>query len=79
MEDSSFETLEALGACIADRVLSVFHPSNQELSDVDGSGWQVHVRMEKPTAVPLADCPIVEVRTSGSIATTLREGSDQGR
>ncbi|KAK3360010.1 hypothetical protein B0T25DRAFT_534512 [Lasiosphaeria hispida] len=24
--------------------------------------WDIHVRMEKPTAVPLADCPILEVR-----------------
>lgn len=28
----------------------------------DHTKWQVHIRMEKPTAVPLADCPIVEVR-----------------
>lgn len=69
MEKSSFETLEALGACIAERVLFAFHPRNQEGPDVvDGSGWQLHVRMEKPTAVPLADCPIVEIRTSGEAA-----------
>ena len=69
MEESSFETLEALGACIADHVLTAFHPSNQQGPDiVDGSGWQIHVRMEKPTAVPLADCPIVEIRTSATAA-----------
>ncbi|KAK3337045.1 hypothetical protein B0T19DRAFT_411353 [Cercophora scortea] len=54
LEASSFETLEALGAHLADKVLS------SDLHD----GSQVHVKMEKPTAVPLADCPIVEVRAT---------------
>ncbi|KAK4158443.1 Dihydroneopterin aldolase-domain-containing protein [Chaetomidium leptoderma] len=55
MEESSFETLEALGAHLAERVLA--SPKCQD-------GWQVCVRMEKPTAVPMADCPIVEVRAT---------------
>lgn len=25
-------------------------------------GWQVGVRLEKPIAVPFAECPVVEVR-----------------
>ncbi|KAK3905849.1 hypothetical protein C8A05DRAFT_30307 [Staphylotrichum tortipilum] len=55
MEESSFETLEALGAHLAQRVLtSKWH---------EGS-WGVLIRMEKPTAVPMADCPIVEVRAT---------------
>ncbi|KAJ4297177.1 hypothetical protein N0V88_004095 [Collariella sp. IMI 366227] len=53
MEESSFETLEALGARLAETALAV--PQHQD-------SWQVCIRMEKPTAVPLADCPIVEVR-----------------
>lgn len=53
LEESSFETLEALGTHLADHVLAM--PSSQD-------GWRVHIRMEKPTAVPMADCPIVEVR-----------------
>jgi dihydroneopterin aldolase len=53
MEESSFETLEALGARLADVVLA---------SKWREPSWQVCIRMEKPTAVPMADCPIVEVR-----------------
>lgn len=53
MEESEFETLEALANCIADKVLKEF-PDN----------LQVHVKLEKPTAVTFADCPIVEVRKS---------------
>ncbi|KAH6853781.1 Dihydroneopterin aldolase-domain-containing protein [Chaetomium sp. MPI-CAGE-AT-0009] len=55
MEASSFETLEALGAHLAEVVLD---------SRWKEDGWQVCIRMEKPTAVPMADCPIVEVRTT---------------
>lgn len=55
MEKSSFETLEALGAHLTETVLG---------SGWHEDGWQVCVRMEKPTAVPMADCPIVEVRAT---------------
>ncbi|KAL2260834.1 hypothetical protein VTK26DRAFT_5046 [Humicola hyalothermophila] len=55
LEESSFETLEALGAHLADRVLTT--SSSQD-------SWQIHISMEKPTAVPMADCPIVEVRAT---------------
>lgn len=55
LEESSYETLEALGAHLAEKILEPDHMK-------DHSKWQVHIRMEKPTAVPLADCPIVEVR-----------------
>ena len=62
MEESSFETLEALGAHLAERVLtSKWHQDN----------WEVCIRMEKPTAVPMADCPIVEVRAT--LASLNRE------
>jgi dihydroneopterin aldolase len=55
MEASSFETLEALGAQLAETVLA---------SSRCEESWQVCIRMEKPTAVPMADCPIVEVRAT---------------
>lgn len=55
MEKSSFETLEALGAQLAETVLA---------SSWCEESWQVGIRMEKPTAVPLADCPIVTVRAT---------------
>ncbi|KAK5663274.1 hypothetical protein OQA88_3701 [Cercophora sp. LCS_1] len=51
MEESEFETLEALANYIADKVLKEF-PEN----------LQVHVKLEKPTAVTFADCPVIEVR-----------------
>ncbi|KAK4166624.1 hypothetical protein QBC43DRAFT_313031 [Cladorrhinum sp. PSN259] len=53
LEESSFETLEALGTHIIDRV---------EEGYVNTQDYLVHILMEKPIAVPLADCPIVEVR-----------------
>ncbi|KAL2165152.1 hypothetical protein VTH06DRAFT_448 [Thermothelomyces fergusii] len=55
MEKSSFETLEALGAHLAETVLS---------SGWREDGWQVCIRMEKPTAIAMADCPVVEVRAA---------------
>ncbi|KAK3310069.1 uncharacterized protein B0T15DRAFT_385513 [Chaetomium strumarium] len=62
LESSQFGTLEALGAHIAERVLTcpVLGPSCQHHRDRQ----QVCVRMEKPIAVPMADCPIVEVRAT---------------
>jgi dihydroneopterin aldolase len=61
MEASSFETLEALGERLAETVLT---------SHWAEPAWQVGIRMEKPTAVPMADCPVVEVRAT---ADSLRE------
>ncbi|KAL2139395.1 hypothetical protein VTI28DRAFT_5266 [Corynascus sepedonium] len=55
MEKSSFETLEALGAHLTEAILSSGWRENE---------WHVCIRMEKPTAVPMADCPIVEVRAT---------------
>lgn len=59
MTESSFETLEALGAYIAQAVAWKYGhgPANASRKDMS-----VHVRMEKPSAVPLADCPVVEIR-----------------
>ncbi|KAK4196367.1 hypothetical protein QBC40DRAFT_287389 [Triangularia verruculosa] len=53
LEESSFETLEALGAHLMDKVEEVF---------VNGRDYTVHVKMEKPIAVPTAECPVVEMR-----------------
>jgi len=77
MEKSSFETLEALGAHIATKILDDFRldrdlgqaPQTQQQKH-DGAanqsmrdrGWQVRVTIEKPIAVPFAECPAVEVR-----------------
>jgi dihydroneopterin aldolase len=61
MEASSFETLEALGTYIANTILDDFRigDSPQAMRE---RGWQVRVCLEKPIAVPFADCPSVEVR-----------------
>ncbi|KAK1752424.1 Dihydroneopterin aldolase-domain-containing protein [Echria macrotheca] len=53
MEESSFETLEALARHIADHVAAEFFK---------GLRKQVHVQLEKPTAVPFAEFPVVEIR-----------------
>ncbi|KAL2018696.1 hypothetical protein VTK56DRAFT_470 [Thermocarpiscus australiensis] len=66
LEESSFETLEALGVYLADRVLATSSPHDD---------WQVNIRMEKPTAVPMADCPIVEVRATRESLRRKREGA----
>ncbi|TGJ82551.1 hypothetical protein E0Z10_g6199, partial [Xylaria hypoxylon] len=61
LESSSFETLEALGTHIANQILDEFRigDSPQTMRE---RGWQVRVCLEKPIAVPFADCPSVEVR-----------------
>ncbi|KAJ2903827.1 hypothetical protein MKZ38_009303 [Zalerion maritima] len=59
MEQSSFETLEALGTLLAEKVISYVPPLDKRSGrDI---GWQVKISLEKPMAVPLADAPIVEV------------------
>ncbi|KAI0433670.1 Dihydroneopterin aldolase-domain-containing protein [Xylaria sp. FL1042] len=61
LESSSFETLEALGTHIANQILDEFRigDSPQRMRE---RGWQIRVCLEKPIAVPFADCPSVEVR-----------------
>lgn len=63
MEKSSFETLEALGDNISNIIIKNLKPKPKELVYTD-EGWQVKLSMEKPTAVPFADCPVVETRVS---------------
>ncbi|CAN8099247.1 unnamed protein product [Discula destructiva] len=62
-EKSSFETLEALGAHLASTVIKDLKPNPKELVYAD-EGWQVKLSMEKPSAVPFAECPVVEMRVS---------------
>ena len=72
LEQSSFETLEALGSHIAHRIFSHYRRDGDGEAEgqdqrldrdlLDGRDWQIHVRLEKPTAVTLADCPVVEIR-----------------
>ncbi|KAI5861756.1 Dihydroneopterin aldolase-domain-containing protein [Durotheca rogersii] len=75
MESSSFRTLEALASRVAERILSDFRvasPSTTATTAAAASnsveplsarqrGWQVRVALEKPVAVPFAECPVVEV------------------
>jgi hypothetical protein len=63
MSHSSFETLEALGA----KLTEVLFREVKLLSSGDvGRDIELPMRvtLEKPTAVPLADCPVVELRTT---------------
>ncbi|KAI0022572.1 Dihydroneopterin aldolase-domain-containing protein [Xylariomycetidae sp. FL0641] len=61
MEGSSFETLEALGTTIANKILHDFRTGDKPTT-MKERGWQVKVCLEKPIAVPFAECPAVEVR-----------------
>ncbi|KAI1176666.1 hypothetical protein F4777DRAFT_545468 [Nemania sp. FL0916] len=60
LEASSFETLEALGMHIANKILDEFRVGDSP-QPMRERGWQVKVCLEKPIAVPFADCPAVEV------------------
>lgn len=66
MEQTSFETLEALGAHLADKIMGDFRPRLGQLYS-GPHGWQIRISMEKPTAVPFADCPVVEVRAGAGV------------
>ncbi|KAI6380442.1 hypothetical protein MCOR25_001635 [Pyricularia grisea] len=61
VEGTSFETLEALGAHLVDRITTAFRPQPEQTYS-GPSGWQIKIRMEKPTAVPFAEAPCVEIR-----------------
>jgi len=74
MEDSSFETLEALGSSMANKITAEFKPlPGQTYSGY--FGWQVNISMEKPTAVPFADCPCVEIRAGAFVPSTTSSGT----
>lgn len=61
METSRFETLEALGSHLSRTLQLGFKPDPKDLVPGD-EGWQIKLSMEKPTAVPFAECPVVEMR-----------------
>ncbi|KAI2618485.1 hypothetical protein GGR54DRAFT_640608 [Hypoxylon sp. NC1633] len=63
MEGSSFETLEALATLVANKILSDFRIGDDP-APMKERGWQVKVCLEKPIAVPFAECPAVEVTMS---------------
>jgi hypothetical protein len=65
MEQSSFETLEALASLLAEKILVDFRSSCSGRLNQDLSTWHVRISLEKPTAVPFADCPIVELMVRG--------------
>jgi len=71
LEKSSFETLEALGAHLTTTIVRDFKPKPDELYTGE-EGWQVKVSMQKPTAVPFADCPVIEVRASAPVINGTR-------
>lgn len=66
MEASSFETLEALATNIANKILSDFRIGDDPKS-MKERGWQVKVALEKPIAVPFAECPMVEVKLGADL------------
>ena len=60
MESSSFGTLEALVADLAETV--TLHLREEEQEPADGSGSRLRIVVDKPVAVPFADAPSVELR-----------------
>ncbi|KAI0385811.1 Dihydroneopterin aldolase-domain-containing protein [Hypomontagnella monticulosa] len=60
MEATSFQTLEALASHVANKILSDFRIGDDPAPMKD-RGWQVRVCLEKPIAVPFAECPSIEV------------------
>ncbi|KAI0890517.1 Dihydroneopterin aldolase-domain-containing protein [Annulohypoxylon maeteangense] len=60
IETSSFKTLEALASHVANRILSDFRIGDNP-APMKERGWKVKVCLEKPIAVPFAECPSVEV------------------
>lgn len=65
LEESSFETLEALATHLGRIILEWGQASSKTKSPPT---WNVHVALEKPIAVPFADAPIVEVRMGAALA-----------
>lgn len=64
MEQSSFETLEALAATIATQLAEHLRSRDKPAR----ARWQIKVTLEKPTAIPLAQAARVEYRTAPNAA-----------
>lgn len=62
IEESSFETLEALAEEVAGRVVKYFIFTRPSAMFLQVAG--VRVRLEKPSAVPLAEAPAIEIYRS---------------
>ncbi|KAG9257818.1 uncharacterized protein F5Z01DRAFT_303302 [Emericellopsis atlantica] len=58
MKDSSFETLEALAAKLSVELTQYL---TKTYTTPGKEGWRLIIALEKPVAVPLADCPCVEL------------------
>ncbi|EQL02506.1 dihydropteroate synthase [Ophiocordyceps sinensis CO18] len=62
MDSSSFGTLEALAAHLAETVSRYLRAEQHE--PLDGSGSHLTITVEKPIAVPFADAPSLELRAN---------------
>lgn len=61
VENTDFETLEALAEKVAHTLFDSFIKT-------ESSGSNLRLRIEKPTAVPLADFPAIEIyRTQAQV------------
>ncbi len=75
MGQSSFETLEALATQLAHNIMIGFRPLPDPYTGA--SGWQIKISLEKPTAVPFADAPTVEIRVGPDAPLTLSPTSEE--
>ncbi|KAL3424859.1 FolB domain-containing protein [Phlyctema vagabunda] len=68
IEESSFQTLEALAVHIGQRVIKYFLFPRQQL---DNSLQNIKICLEKPTAVTWADAPAVEMLLSSDLESEM--------
>lgn len=66
MEGSSFETLEALGSLLANKILDEFKIVDEPKTARE-RGWQVKISLAKPIAIPFAERPAVEIKAGGAL------------
>lgn len=66
MSASSFETLEALGALVAGKILDEFKIGDDPKTGRE-RGWQVKIALGKPIAVPFADSPEVVIKMGAGL------------
>ncbi|ETS87967.1 hypothetical protein PFICI_01795 [Pestalotiopsis fici W106-1] len=66
MSASSFETLEALGALVAGKILDEFKIVDDPKTGRE-RGWQVKIALGKPIAVPFADSPEVIIKMGAGL------------
>jgi hypothetical protein len=61
---------------MADRILRYFKPSPGQVCPVF-FGLDIKISLEKPTAVPFADCPVVEIRVGAGATQKLLANSTE--